>query len=121
LIHVLTAFALFQSICPRVLVVLVSCGLIWHVFYLARLKTPGMRCSEMQYTGGRWLLLDDTTGELMAYTEVRVRFDFGWLMWLVFKKPLDVTHARRRDVLIFRDQIAASEHHMLRLRLRVCD
>ena len=80
-----------------------------------------MRCSEMQYTGGRWLLLDDTTGELMAYTEVRVRFDFGWLMWLVFKKPLDVTHARRRDVLIFRDQIAASEHHMLRLRLRVCD
>ncbi len=121
LIHALAAYALFQSACPRVLCVFLMGGLIYHLAYLARLKTPGGQRSEVHYTGGRWQLLDDTTGELMVYSKASVRLDFGWMMWLLFQEPFDVSHAARQSVFVFRDQLSSAEHHMLRLRLRVRD
>ena len=112
-VHAVAAIAVFQSACPVGLVCALAFALAAHASYLWRQKTPGVLCSELHYWRESWSLLDDTTGELVAYSEVQVRFDFGWLMWLAFKNP------SRRDVFVFQDQLLPDEHRLLRLALRV--
>ena len=119
LVHGFSVIALFQSACPTGLIAALTCVLAAHGSYLWRRKTPGARCSELNYTKERWLILDDTTGELVVYAEARVRFDFGWLIWLVFENKAASEKTRRRDVLLFQDQINSDEHRLLRLVLRV--
>ena len=48
-----------------------------------------------------------------AHQTARVKFDFGWLMWLVFEG------ASRQHILLFRDQIDLDEHRLIRVLLRV--
>lgn len=119
LMYGLTVVALFSSQLPYALSVILTLGLVMHAYHAWGQKTPGARCSELYYTQRRWLVLDDTTGELLAYTKARVRFDFTWLMWLVFEDEKAGKSKRRLHVLIFGDQMRAHEHHLLRLALRV--
>ena len=118
-VHGLAVLALCQSACPMGLIVVLTFVLAAHGSYAWRRETPGARCSELHYTKERWLLLDDVTGELVAYTNGRIRFDFGWLMWLVFENKSALKKPRRRDVFVFQDQITPDEHRLLRLILRV--
>lgn len=119
MLHSFAVLALFQSACPVGLIGVLTCVITAHGSYLWRRQTPGARCSELNYTKNRWVLLDDATGELVAYSEVRMRFDFGWLMWLVFENKSVLEKNRRRDILVFQDQITPDEHRLLRLILRV--
>jgi len=118
-VHGFAVIALFQSACPTGLIAVLTFVLAAHGSYLWRRKTPGARCSELNYTKERWLILDDTTGELVTYTEAHVRFDFGWLMWLVFENKSALEKIPKQNVLLFQDQITPDEHRLLRLVLRV--
>jgi hypothetical protein len=119
LVHGFAVIALLQTACPTGLIAALACVLAAHGSYLWRRKTPGARCSELNYAKESWLILEDTTGELVVYDEAYVRFDFGWLIWLVFKNASKLDKTPRRDVLLFQDQISPDEHRLLRLVLRV--
>ncbi len=123
LLHGFSVIALLQTACPRGLIVALTCVLAAHGSYLWRRKTPGACCSELNYTKEHWLVLDDTTGELVAYTEAYVRFDFGWVMWMVFKNTAEdasvLNQQHRCDVMVFHDQMSQDEHRLLRLVLRI--
>lgn len=122
LVHICAVIALLQTACPPGLIVVFIFILAAHGSYLWRQKTPGACCSELSYAQERWWVLDDRTGELMTYTEAQVYFDFGWLMWIVFKEEASLfTKKRQQDVLVFHDQINPDEHRLLRLILRVHD
>lgn len=119
LVHGFAVMALLQTACPRGLIATLTCVLAAHGSYLWRRQTPGARCSELNYVKACWWVLDDTTGELVVYDEACVRFDFGWLMWLVFKNTAKSNTTPRRDIILFQDQITPDEHRLLRLVLRV--
>ncbi|MDF1684362.1 MAG: hypothetical protein P1U36_06855 [Legionellaceae bacterium] len=122
LVHAFAVIALFQTACPAGLIATLVFVLAAHGSYLWRRKTPAVCCSELTYAKERWWVLDDSTGELLTYTEAQVRFDFGWLMWVVFKEDAALFEKKRqRDVIVFQDQINSDEHRLLRLVLRVHD
>ncbi|MDF1827458.1 MAG: hypothetical protein P1U39_04185 [Legionellaceae bacterium] len=122
LVHACAVIALFQTACPPGLIVTLAFALAAHGSYLWRRKTPGSCCSQLMYAQERWWVLDDSTGELVAYAEAQIYYDFGWLMWIVFKQEASLfTKKRQRDVLVFHDQMNPDEHRLLRLILRVHD
>jgi len=121
-VHGFAVVALLQTACPTGLIATLTCALAAHGSYLWRRKTPGACCSELTYAEERWWVLDDSTGELVTYSEAQVRFDFGWLMWVVFKEDASLFEKKRQqDLLVFHDQINPDEHRLLRLALRVHD
>jgi len=118
-VYVFAVVALLQTALPMGLFMACTFFLAAYGSYLWRRRTPGARCSELSYDKESWLVLDDATGELVAYTEAYVRFDFGCLIWLVFKNDSNLNKAPRRDVLLFQDQISPDEYRLLRLVLRI--
>jgi hypothetical protein len=122
LVHVFAVIALFQTACPVGVIATLTCVLAAHGSYLWRKKTPGACCSELTYAKERWWVLDDSTGELVTYTEAQVYYDFGWLMWVMFKEEASIFEKKRQqNVLVFHDQMNPDEHRLLRLILRVRD
>lgn len=120
LVHGFAVMVLFQTACPPGLMVPLIFILAAHGSYLWRQKTPGACCSELIYAQERWWVLDDRTGELVTYTDAQVRFDFGWLMRVVFKDDASLFEKKRQqDVFVFHDQVSSDEHRLLRLVLRV--
>lgn len=104
--------ALFESNLYWLLALILSLFLSTYFIYLSRLKTPGAHCVQIQYLEQQWRIYSVST-QFKAYKTARVKFDFGWLMWLVFEG------ADRQHVLLFRDQINLDEHRLIRVLLRV--
>lgn len=113
-------FVLFQSSIYWVFRVILVFVLGVYFVYLWRLKTPGASCSKIVYSAGQWHVdvLPTRHGlseaPIVVYQNVRIKFDIGGLMWLVFEHAVHGRH-----VLLFQDQMALNEHRMLRVLLRV--
>ncbi len=94
-------------------VALIAVLSIYFVF-LWRLQTPGAPCVRLQYIEQKWRVYP-IDKHFEVCDSVRIRFDFGWLMWLVLQSQAGPKH-----VLLFRDQLTPDENRLLRVLLRVC-
>lgn len=112
------AVALFQSNFYWMVDVILVVVLGVYFVFLWRLKTPGAACVQIQYIEQQWQITD-AKHQIEIYQTVRVRFDFGWLIWLVFQKLTEQGQHSRKHVLLFQDQITSNERHLLRVLLRM--
>ncbi|MDF1646140.1 MAG: hypothetical protein P1U61_04030 [Legionellaceae bacterium] len=118
LMYCFLAVALFQSNFYGMVDVVLMLALGVYFVFLGRLKTPGAACVQIQYIEQKWQITD-TKHQIEIYQTVRVRFDFGWLMWLVFQNIAEQGQHSRKHVLLFQDQITSNERHLLRVLLRM--
>lgn len=111
-IYAVALLALFESNLYWLLGFILSLFLSTYFIYLSRLNTPGADCLQIQYIEQQWRVYSLPT-VYTAHQTARVKFDFGWLMWLVFEGT------SQQHVLLFRDQINSDEHRLIRVLLRV--
>ncbi len=108
-----TAAALFQSNLYWLVDMMLMGALGLYFIYLWRLKTPGAAVVQISHVEQQWRVYSQTN-QFETYQTVRVRFDFGWLMWLVFENQ-----SMRKHVLLFQDQFNADDSRLFRVLLRV--
>jgi hypothetical protein len=104
--------ALFESNLYWLFSFILSLFVSAYFIFLSCLKTPGADCIQIQYLEQQWRIYAVKT-QFKVCKAARVKFDFGWLMWLVFEG------SPRQHVLLFRDQISLDEHRLIRVLLRV--
>jgi hypothetical protein len=91
---------------------ILSVSLSAYFIYLSALGTPGAACIQIQYIKQQWRVYK-TPMQFKMYSSARIKFDFGWLMWLIFEGE------STKHVLLFRDQISLDDHRLIRVLLRV--
>ncbi len=89
-----------------------------YCLYLSRQKTPGSSCVQIQYIQQQWRVYRSSV-QFKQYQVVRIKFDFGWLMWLIFENKRETVPVSRQHVLLFYDQTTPDSHRLLRVLLRV--
>ncbi|MDX2346752.1 MAG: hypothetical protein QNK11_07780 [Legionella sp.] len=112
LMYAVVAIALFTSDFYGLFSFILSFCFSAYFIYLSRLKTPGAFCVRIEYIQQQWQIYQTPT-QFEIYKTARIKFDFGWLIWLVFEGE------SKLQVLIFRDQISLDAHRALRVLLRV--
>ncbi|MCH9757305.1 MAG: hypothetical protein K0U37_08975 [Gammaproteobacteria bacterium] len=116
--YVVLVIALFQSHFYWVFDVFLIGVMSAYFIFLWRMQTPGSPCVQIQYLEQQWRIYNKRE-QFECYQLVRIRFDFGWLMWLVFQNQLETRQSSRTHVLVFQDQLYADESRLLRALLRV--
>ncbi len=110
--------ALFQSNLYWLIQLLIVFSLSAYFIFLWCIEAPGAICSQIQYLDSAWhVSLKHQSVE--CYHSARVRFDFGWLMWIVFNNPQETGKSATRHVLIFQDQLSKDDSRLLRVVLRL--
>ncbi|MDF1677521.1 MAG: hypothetical protein P1U32_02365 [Legionellaceae bacterium] len=116
--YVLVVFALFQSNFYWPFQWLFVFLMSVYFIFLWRIETAGIVCSQIQYLNKVWHVYCKHKS-VERYYSARVRFDFGWLMWLVFNNQQETGKSTRRHVLLFRDQLNDNDSRLLRVVLRL--
>jgi hypothetical protein len=93
-------------------ILILGCGA--YFIYLKHLETPGSACVQIQYLEQQWRIYK-TPRQFEIHQTARMKFDFGWLMWLVLEGE------STQHILLFRDQINPDDHRLLRVLLRALD
>lgn len=117
LLYGVVVMALFQSKLPWILSLIFTYVLGVYFLRLWRLKTPGSPCEKLLYTAERWHVYSEQNS-FEPYQTVQLRFDFGWLMWLVFENTSETEKSTRKHILLFQDQMVADDSRLIRLILR---
>jgi hypothetical protein len=123
-------FALLQSNIYWVFSLILSLILSVYFIHLWRIKTPGAACTKIQYIEQQWRVHAHeshplptchglSAASIETYHNIRIRFDIGGLMWLVFEKKMHAKKVTRKHILLFQDQMHIDEHRMFRVLLRV--
>lgn len=110
--------ALFQSNVYWILDVVLMGAMGAYFVFLWRMQTPGASCVQIQYFEQQWRVYSQTN-QFETYQTVCIRFDFGWLMWLVFLSQSETGQVIRKHILLFQDQMTSDENRLLRVLLRV--
>lgn len=112
-------FVLYKAHVPEVFIIIFWAAASLYFWNLWCLKTPGASCVKITYADKAWQFYVSES-EVIKFSAARIRYDFGWLMWLVFESPADQGKAKpyQKHLLVFYDQIKPDEHRWLRLVLR---
>lgn len=108
-IHLFAIISLYYLHFPAVYFIISCCLLSWPLITIARNKMPHPEHHTLSYHSQFWLLHAEG-GQEMKYEKMQIRLDTGFFMLIV----LDGIN-RRRQMVVFHDQITQDECRLLHI------